>query len=556
MVMNQTQPDDNKIITSLHLNPFYILGATTRDHIQSIVELADERCLITDHGACMKSSADLTNPRTRLSAEIAWLPGLSPTQATQAVEILESNPGTIFESSFPDLACANIYASAIELLSHETNLKEWVDWIIEFAFSVDAIKIDDVIRDINEDRRISGFPEIRSPELVESELVERRRFYKDTVKNAINNLPTLTMVETVTNVVKYFIEDGDVDTPALVDDIIDCYEIEAHDFLNSEADNIIKLIEIARHSIPNGENAVEQVLIKIDSVLKNWHRFAKPIQLSMKSRGLNHELSNKLAYLIRSFGIDVYNEHDMIDATHHITLLLKDVFFDLPEFADRLTEDSTTLNNMLNHKQKLEQEAEELAQEISYSAEIGLIIKDKLAISPSCIQYCNQIFPLDSINKVRWGFTRHSVNFIPTGTTYSIFIGNKENSALIKTRNGKIYNEFTSRLWRAVCVNMLFAMVSDMADGAKYIFGDAVVDNLGAELTRHRFLKPKERVYATWDNIRAWSADGRYHLGLDGDKANTYSSMSYIHDNNVHILAAAIDFIFKNGGTSLSAILN
>jgi hypothetical protein len=103
---------------------------------------------------------------------------------------------------------------------------------------------------------------------------------------------------------------------------------------------------------------------------------------------------------------------------------------------------------------------------------------------------------------------------------------------------------------------MLFAMVSDMADGAKYIFGDAVVDNLGAELTRHRFLKPKERVYATWDNIRAWSADGRYHLGLDGDKANTYSSMSYIHDNNVHILAAAIDFIFKNGGTSLSAILN
>ena len=54
-------------------NPFHILSASPRDNRRRIMELADERSLLLDSGKCMQARSDLTNPRKRLSAEIAWL---------------------------------------------------------------------------------------------------------------------------------------------------------------------------------------------------------------------------------------------------------------------------------------------------------------------------------------------------------------------------------------------------------------------------------------------------------------------------------------------------
>ncbi len=56
-------------------NPFHILTATPRDNRRRIMQLADERSLLLDAGECMQARSDLTNPRKRLSVEVAWLPG-------------------------------------------------------------------------------------------------------------------------------------------------------------------------------------------------------------------------------------------------------------------------------------------------------------------------------------------------------------------------------------------------------------------------------------------------------------------------------------------------
>ena len=56
-------------------NPFYILTATTRDNRQTIMALAEKRALLLDPNECRQARADLTLPRKRLAAEIAWLPG-------------------------------------------------------------------------------------------------------------------------------------------------------------------------------------------------------------------------------------------------------------------------------------------------------------------------------------------------------------------------------------------------------------------------------------------------------------------------------------------------
>ena len=83
--------------TALHQNPFAILGATTRDDPARIVELTEEKLLELDHNTCQKARNDLTNPRIRLSVEMAWMPGLSPRKATQLLETLLSDPMSIRE---------------------------------------------------------------------------------------------------------------------------------------------------------------------------------------------------------------------------------------------------------------------------------------------------------------------------------------------------------------------------------------------------------------------------------------------------------------------------
>ena len=62
--------------------------------------------------------------------------------------------------------------------------------------------IEDILRDINEDRLVSGFPEVRG-EQVEAELAGRKRQMRDAVKDALNQVTTITyssgLVQTVTD---------------------------------------------------------------------------------------------------------------------------------------------------------------------------------------------------------------------------------------------------------------------------------------------------------------------------------------------------------------------
>ena len=73
----------------LYDNPFHVLSATPRDNRQRIHDLADEQSLIGDHEKCSNARSDLTNPRKRLVAEVAWFPGVGPSRAYEAFRLLE-----------------------------------------------------------------------------------------------------------------------------------------------------------------------------------------------------------------------------------------------------------------------------------------------------------------------------------------------------------------------------------------------------------------------------------------------------------------------------------
>jgi len=540
--------------TSLHLNPFCILGITTRDNRHKIVEMAEERSLHLDHDLCQKTRSELTNPRARLSAEMAWMPGVAPRMAEKIANELLLNPIAVRSvKGLPELARANLMAASLELVEENESAESIAESIRDFAWVVDAIDPEDVLRDINEDRSISGFPEVRGVEAIEEELAERRKAYRATLKNLLDSMDPNKLIETMTDAVAVATDNGEDQAPALLDELVDAYEIETQGFLQKEYDNIAKLVESAGEAAPRGENAVAPIIDKISKVARNWDRVAQPIQLSAKSRGKTHTQSREVAFELRSLGIDLNNVHGMLDQAHKMTGLLQELFAELPDVVERLGEDAEAISELRKQTQEREKNRAHWERDITFRAEIGVLFKDELSISPQGVKWKGSVYPLDSITRVRWGGVRHSVNGVPSGTTFTLGFGDDLSSEAIELRKESIYSGFLERLWRAVCVRLMFEIGNTLRSGHSITFGEMVIKNDFVVLPDQRFLS-KKSFELKWHDVQVWSENGQLYVGCKADK-KVYGSASYIENWNTHLIEHIIRGGFKKGVQRLSDYL-
>lgn len=339
--------------TALNKSAFAVLGATTRDDRRRIVELAEERSLELDHELCQKARSDLTNPRTRLSAEIAWLPGVSPRKATQLVHGLLHDPLAIRqESGLPTLAHLNLMASAFESVKDSHDSDDLAEFIQEIASLAEQLYPEEVLRDINEDRSVSGFPEVKAVEQIEEELSERKRYYRNAIKDALDKLPSAKLVQVMTDTVEGATLGGEDHAPGLIDDLVDSYEVETQSPLQSGSENINKLIQSAKDAAPSGEAAVKAYVDKIEAAARSWDRIAQPIQLSAKARGTEHGLSSSLGWAIRGLTLDLFNKHDILSQAQRLTALLRELFSELPEISERVEQDVEALDEIAQERKE------------------------------------------------------------------------------------------------------------------------------------------------------------------------------------------------------------
>jgi hypothetical protein len=541
--------------TVLHANPFCVLGVTTRDDRRKIVEIAEERSLHIDHELCQKARSDLTNPRTRLCAEMAWMPGVAPRVAEKLVKALSENSVAVrSEGGLPELARANLMAAAFELIEECEPAQSIAEFIRDFAWVVENIDADDVLRDVNEDRAVSGFPEVKGIETIEEELVSRRKAYKSVLKNLLDTMDPEKLIETMTDTVSVATDDGERQGPALIDELADTYEIETQGFLQKEYENLSTLIESARGAAPRGEKSITPIIDKLDKVARNWDRVAQPIQVSAKSRGINHAPSKEVAHELRSLGIDLNNEHGMLEQAHRMTELLSELFAELPEFVEKLGEDADAIEGLRRQALDREKNNEQWARDVTFRAEVGLVFKDDLSISPEGIRWKGKTYSLESITRVRWGGVRNSVNGIPTGTDYTIGFGDSRSEQLIQLKKEATYSGFLEALWRAVCVRLMFNIVAQLEEGRSMNFGDMTIEDSAVTLIKHKFLGSNERVRLGWHDVHVWSADGSFVIGKKDDK-KTYGSVSYISHWNAHLLDHIVRGGFKKGARKLSDYL-
>ena len=532
----------------LQQNPFALLGVTTRDDRRRIVDLAEEKSLELDHDACQKARSDLTNPRTRLSAEMSWLPGVSPRKAAQLVSALHSDPMLIREESgLPTLAHLNLLAAAFEAVDDRDSADDVAEFIQEMAYLVDDLSAEQVLRDINEDRSVSGFPEVKGVDQVETELSDRKRYYRNAIKDALNRLPPASLVDAMTLAVDGITCGGENHAPELIDELVDSYAVETQSFLQKEAENAQKLIKAARDSAKSGESVVKPLVDKLEAVARNWDKVAQPIQLSAKARGIEHEPSHEIAYSIRSLAIELFNEHDMLAQSQRLTGLVQDLFSELPEVAERVEQDTEALADIFQNRKKTEAQKMEWARDITYRAEVGVMFKDILSISPDGLAWKNQHFPLDAVTRVRWGAVRHSVNGIPTGTSYTLAFGDNRLEAVVELKKESTYSTFLEKLWKAVVIRLLTELLETLQAGKEVRFGEATLRDDGMTLIKHKFLGANEMIRCAWGQVHIWSADGAFYIGAKDDK-KTYVGLSYIQSPNTHVLEQAIRMAFKKPG--------
>ena len=544
-------------------NPFYILNATTRDDRRKIMELSDERSLLFDSIVCSRAQSDLTTPRKRLSMEIAWLPGIGPKQASEFLSILvNSQPDLLRMNKVNPAARANLLAAGLSRLTGNKP-DEIAEWILRLARSFEQIDPDDLRIMINEVRIVSGFPEVADLSMIETEIQERRRHYIKVIKTALNNLSANKLIEVVTTFVESATAKGKEPCPILIHNLIDTYEVEAQVFLEKEARNIEILIEKVKSAADakQSDTTLSPMVNRLVQVVDNWGYVAKPIQLSKKDRGLDHVASSRVAWPVRNLALHLYNEYEKLDFSQRLTKMLQGVFADVAEVAERTAEDAIALGDIAEKRAQLiehaKKRAEDWRREITYEADVGVIFKDKLRISPERVEWKGRCWNLESITRIRWGGTRHSVNGIPTGTTYRIVFGDKTGISSIETKKYDIYNNFTDRLWKTVGVRLLTEFLEALREGKQYRFGTTVINDQGIELVRKGLFFSNEQVFCRWNEIVNWNGAGVFCIGKKGDK-KVAASFSYQEEDNIHILDAALNIFSKQNGkkTLLSSILS
>ncbi len=529
-------------------NPFYILDATTRDNRQKIVELAEEKSFDIDEDLCQKARSDLTMPRNRVFAELNWLPGVSPRKVALLVSQLKTSDKDLYSvEGIPDLARINILMELLNTEHIKFNNNELEEIIVNIVYDFENLDINEIIRDINEDRIVSGFQEINDYELVENHLIEKKRSCVKLILKRLNNLDTKHLIDIMTRIVDEETANGEIQASSMIEDLVDDYKLHTQNFLEQEFEKIKKLIEVIRDRSDEGKDSISSLIDKLLQITQNWDNVAQPIQLSMKSRGLDEPLSTQVANTIRLLGIDLTNDYGYVELSQKISESLKELFAELPEIVERVEEDIDTLDDLFYQiqeaKDKKERDKREYEESLNYSAEIGPFFKDKVSISPKQITWKNKTFLINEITKMSWGVEKITVNF-QSDYYYTIYYGNDKEIVKFELKNeSSIYESVIDRLWKTAGANIMTKMLKELKNGNVLDFRGVKIYDHGINLYKSNWFSVDEKIF-NWSDVEIYSSNGEFVIKSRYEKKFS-TTMSYKDVYNVHFLEQLIRIYFK-----------
>jgi histone acetyltransferase (RNA polymerase elongator complex component) len=135
--------------------------------------------------------------------------------------------------------------------------------IIKIIYDFENLEINNIIRDINEDRIVSGFPEVNDFELVENYLKEKKRNCVKLILNSLNSLDTKQLIDIMTRIVDEETANGEIQASSMIEDLVDDYKLHTQNFLEQEFEKIKKLIDVIRDRADEGEDCISALIDKL-----------------------------------------------------------------------------------------------------------------------------------------------------------------------------------------------------------------------------------------------------------------------------------------------------
>lgn len=515
------------------MNPFALLAVSTRDDAARIMEAAEDQSLYHDPEACQQARATLTNPRRRISAEFSWFPGVAPGTAQRAAAAASVDEAENLPLS--GLAKANALVMAATKTQPPTMsaLKQFVEGVADAA---EEARLEQVIREINEDRQIAGLPQITSEEIAAEAFQATQLNWRRSVVATLDRAPTVEMAEAVYTAVKAAADSGRF--PRFLHDVIDDYALRAQPFMAKEVATAEKLVEKAVSLAGSRPDALPPLFDAIGELLDTWEELTYPVQMSATLRGRKDRDSEKLAFMIRDLSIELFNKHDLVEESRRVSQLVGSSFSALPQVAGAIAKDSDDLTN-------LEMQANAREAEISYAADVGKIMKTRLAISPNGLEWKNQTTPLEDVRAVRWGAVNKSVNGVPTGTEYLIAWSDGKRTTTVEFGNSRIFEAFIDRLFKAVLEQIVGALIARLRAGHEIHAGNAIIRDTSVILRRKKFFGDEAAEY-DWGEVTVSAFNGAFVInGPAGSKAT--ASMGYREVDNAHFIELLVRHAFSRG---------
>jgi len=451
-------------------------------------------------------------------------------------------------SGLPPLAHANVLASR----QPQNMDNAIVGALTKLAEVAELIDVDEVIRDINEDREVAGIPKVTDRDVVDQEISARHRTYCDYAKGLLDDLPSTRLVRIV-NEVTDLGASGDTDH-RLVRDLVGVYEVACQGFIDGETKNVDALLARILVQTADGNGSIIDTLNSLRDVLDNFVTVIRPVQLMSRAKGIDHPGSKNLAYNIRSVALDLHNIHNLSEISNELTKILKEKFGLLTEFAEHVGQDADTLKDILEARREAAEDEHKWKQSLAYSADIGAVFPEKLHLSAEHgVSWQGQTIRFEDILTLRWGGTRHSINGIPTGTTFDICIGSGNGSTTIRTRKQDVFSEIVDRLWRGAGVRIAMDYARQVKRGAVLRFPNLVIEDHGLVITRKRMFKKDEDVRLSWDKVKIWDANGSFCVG-DRNDSSIHVELSFLGQPNAVVLANMMRAFWKSNSPNFGSL--
>lgn len=186
-------------------------------------------------------------------------------------------------------------------------------------------------------------------------------------------------------------------------------------------------------------------------------------------------------------------------------------------------------------------------RDIDFQCRFGMWPFQKtLDISAKGFTWCGELIPLKGITRLRWGVELQRGGVFPKRQFIAVF-GTDAREYVIKTKQKDFYEHLVERYWKAVGRRLLSELLAGLGNGLVYSFGPVDVEDGGVTINEKTIFGADRRFYE-WGALQWGTANGLLNFISAEKPDRMLAGLSFIRDDNAHILSAALRLFGKNGG--------